>query len=277
MTDTENTPRTRRGRPRAFNDVSDQNIIKSLDRALTLLTTVATSPDTTLTDLARQMDESPATMYRALFTFQKHGFVDVHPDNQTWHIGPEAFRVGSAFLRRTSLIERTRPILRQLMESTGETANLGIEADGHVLFVAQVETHAPIRAFFPPGTKSSAHASGIGKVLLANMGEDQLKRVLSGPMQAFTDKTLSDKNDLLRDLITIRERGYSVDDEERNIGMRCIAAPIQDVHGTTVAGISVSGPTSRISLDQIDPLAAKVTAAAREVSEHLGYQNQGKA
>ena len=218
------------------------------------------------------MDEAPATLYRALFTLQKHDFAQMDPQTQNWHVGPEAFRVGSAFLRRTSLIERTRPVLRRLMEETGETANLGIAADGDVLFVSQVETHETIRAFFPPGTLSPSHASGIGKALLADMPDRQLRDILRRPRVRFTAKTLTDADALLADLTEIRARGYSFDDEEKNEGMRCVAAPIRNVFGETIAGISVSGPTSRMTPDRIPDIASQVISAAADVSAGLGHK-----
>jgi len=252
--------------------VSDQYVCKARGRALTLLARLADGGETTLTTRAQAMEESPATRYRALFTLQKHGFAEMDAETQNWHIGPDAFRVGSAFLRRTSLIERTRPVLRRLMETTGETANLGIAAGDHVLFVSQVETHETIRAFFPPGTKSPAHASGIGKALLADLGPRRLAPILDAPREAFTPNTLVDRADLLADLDVIRSRGYSFDNEEKNLGMRCIAAPIRNAYGETVAGLSVSGPTHRMALDQVAAMAAHVMDAAAEVSQALGHK-----
>ncbi|HLS59109.1 MAG TPA: IclR family transcriptional regulator [Paracoccaceae bacterium] len=265
------TPARRpRGRPRAFHDRSEQNTIRSLDRALQVLAELARLEGATLTGLAGSLGEAPATVYRILITMQAHGMVEANEATQTWHIGPTAFRIGSVFLRRTSLIERARPVLRGLMEETGETANLGIESDGAVLFVSQVETHASIRAFFPPGTRSPLHASGIGKVLLADASEDRIARVLAGGLTRYTDQTITDEEALLADLAAIRARGFSIDNEERTEGMRCIAAPIRNAHGETIAGISVSGPASRVRPERVAELARPVVEAATTVSVALG-------
>lgn len=260
-----------RGRPRAFNEKTEQNTIKSLDRALGILSELAQIESATLSELATRMDESPATLYRVLTTFSLHGIVQMHETNQTWHIGPEAYQIGSAFLRRTSLIDVSRPIMRSLMEATGETANLGIEKNGAVLFVSQVETNAPIRAFFAPGTLSAMHASGIGKALLAHMDEKSLKRFATRGLEVFTPHTLSTPETLAADMITTRARGYALDDQERNLGMRCIAAPIRNAYGEVIAGISVSGPTTRVTQDQITALAGFVRNAAKDVSTALGF------
>ena len=116
-------------------------------------------------------------MYRILITLQGQGLVEFDPEDQVWHIGPQAFVIGSRFLRRTSLVERATHHAK-LMETTGETANLGIEKEGKVLFLNQVETHESIRAFFPPGTLSDMHSSGIGKALLAHMDLDRRQRII---------------------------------------------------------------------------------------------------
>lgn len=270
VSNSDQSERRQRGRPRAFNEKTEQNTIKSLDRALTVLEELAALESASLSALSRSMDESPATVYRVLTTLALHGIVESVDETQTWHIGPNAFLIGSVFLRRTSLVERSRPVLRSLMEQTGETANLGIEKDGSVLFVSQVETHAPIRAFFPPGTLSPLHASGIGKVLLTGFSPDRLVAFANLGLEAFTEFTLSDLPALTTDVQIIQDRGYSVDDQERNLGMRCIAAPIRNAYGEVVAGISVSGPTSRVSSDQVADFAAAVMNAAAEVSAALG-------
>lgn len=115
------------------------------------------------------------------------------------------------------------------------------------------------------------HASGIGKALLAEMDEDRLTRTLSNQnLEAFTDHTVTDLAQLRADLTRIRQRGYSIDDEEKNLGMRCIAAPIFDVHGEAIAGISISGPVSRVSRDDIDRLSAPVVEAAQALSLAIG-------
>ena len=258
------------GRPRAFNDKTEQNTIKSLDRALSVLTTLSKNQNKTLTDLSKELGESPSTIYRILSTMALHQIVESDDKLQTWNIGPGSFQIGSSFLRRTSLVETSRPFLRSLMEETGETANLGIENNGNVLFLSQVETHAPIRAFFPPGTLSPLHASGIGKVLLTQYNRSKLEKFVKAGLESFTHHTKSTLELIQEDMAITLERGYAVDDQERNIGMRCIAAPIKNAFGEVIAGISVSGPTSRVEKDQIENLSKSVVQTAKTVSKALG-------
>lgn len=258
------------GRPRAFNNKIEQNTVKSLDRALTVLTTLSKNQNRTLTDLSKELGESPSTIYRILSTMALHNIVECDNKSQTWNIGPGSFQIGSSFLRRTSLIETSHPFLRGLMEETGETANLGIENNGNVLFLSQVETHAPIRAFFPPGTLSPLHASGIGKVLLAQYTSLNLEKFVRIGLESFTQHTKSTLELIQDDMTITLGRGYAIDDQERNIGMRCIAAPIKNAFGEVIAGISVSGPTSRVASDQITRFSRSVMSTAKDISKALG-------
>ncbi len=260
-----------RGRPKAFDDKTDQNTVQSLDRALGLLEHLAGASGLTLSDLAAQTGQATATVYRALVTLQSHGIVEIEEPGQLWHIGPGAFRIGSAFLRRTKVVERARQPMDALMRASGETANLGVESGDEVLFLSQVETAQAIRAFFPPGTKGPMHVSGIGKALLAFYPEDRVRGIIARKgLERFTSLSITSDSSLLRDLAHTRERGYSVDDQERAEGMRCIAAPIFNSYGEAVAGVSVSGPAFRVNLSDAARLGALVRDTADRVTEATG-------
>jgi IclR family acetate operon transcriptional repressor len=141
----------------------------------------------------------------------------------------------------------------------------------NVLFLSQVETHETIRAFFAPGTLSPLHSSGIGKALLSQMEPARRDRLLGeGPLERFTPHTLTDRQTLAMDLARAKALGYAEDREEKNLGMRCIAAPVFDIHNEAVAGLSVSGPTSRMAEDAVPAIGKAVAAAARDLTLALG-------
>ena len=261
----------RKGRPKGFNEPSSTNVIQSLDRALDVLAALTAPEGMTLSELSAYLGQSTATMHRVLATLERRNYVEISPDRQVWHIGHEAYRLGAAFLRRSNVVERSRPVMRELMLDTGETANLGVEKNGSVLFVSQIETHESIRAFFPPGTMSPMHASGIGKALLSAYDDNRVASLFAkGAMETFTHNTLRSFTELKKDLALVRRRGYALDDEERTKGMRCVAAPILNVHGEAIAGISISGPTHRISDRKISEIGNRVALAANIVSRQLG-------
>lgn len=261
----------RRGRPKAFSGPKSPTRIQALDRALDVMAALAAGDGMTLSELAAGLGQSVATMHRVLATLERRDFVEISPDRQEWHVGAGAYRLGAAFLRRTNVVERSRPVMRALMQQTGETSNLGIEKDGNVLFVSQVETHETIRAFFPPGTLSPLHASGIGKALLGTYGDARLEALFRNrSLDRFTGKTIGSLDRLRAELAVTRERGYALDDEERTTGMRCVAAAIVNVHGEAVAGISVSGPTHRLPDDRLHRFGELVREGAGEISRLLG-------
>jgi len=251
-----------------------QNSPKTTRRARgrpAVLEYLSVTQNQSLSTIAEEMGQSAATVYRILVTLEGRGLVEFDSVEQVWAIGSKAFVIGSSFLRRTSLVERARPIMRRLMENTGETANLGIEKEGQVLFLSQVETHANIRAFFPPGSLSPMHSSGIGKALLAYMHPDRLNRNLaSTELKSYTPHTITNSLDLRANLEDIVARGFAIDDEEKNTGMRCIAAAVFDMNGEAIAGLSVSGPTSRVNLEQTERLSKEVIAAANQLTAAVG-------
>lgn len=260
-----------RGRPKAFNDKTEQNTIQTLDRALILMRTVSEHDGITLSELAEETGQSAATVYRVLTTMAAHKMLEIDEESQLWYVGAGAFRAGSAFLRRSNVVERSRAAMHALMRDTGETANLGLAEDGQVIFISQVETHETIRAFFPPGTKSPMHASGIGKALLAHYPRERVEQIAETEgLERFTDRTNSNLDDLMNDLERVRRRGYAIDNEEKATGMRCIAAAIFNTHGEAIAGISVSGPGFRIPGPKQSEFGERVRAAADTVTEAIG-------
>jgi IclR family acetate operon transcriptional repressor len=265
------TEKRQRGRPRAFSPSPDTGHVQSLDRALRILAIVAEGSGLSLSEIAAKSGLAASTAYRMLTTLEAHGMVEFDRTDQLWSIGVETYRMGSAFLRRRKLVDRARVVMQDLMEKTGETANLGVAEDDCVVFVSQVETHQAIRAFFRPGTRSSFHASGIGKAILAHLPQERVAAIIRKTgLEGFTQKTLSSAPALARDLAEIRERGWSVDDEERHPGMRCVAAAIFNEFGEPIGGISVSGPTVRITQERLAAVGPLVRDAAAEITGMIG-------
>jgi IclR family acetate operon transcriptional repressor len=260
-----------RGRPRAFKPSPDAASVQSLDRALRILAIVAAEDGLSLSEVAEKSGLAASTAYRMLTTLAAHGMVEFDQDGQLWSIGVETYRMGAAFLRRRKLVDRARAVMQGLMEATGETANLGVAEDECVVFVSQVETHQAIRAFFRPGTRSSFHASGIGKAILAHLPAERVGAIIRKTgLESFTSKTLADPAALARDLEEIRARGWSLDDEERHPGMRCVAAAVFNEFGEPVGGISVSGPVVRVTPERVAGIGPLVRDAAAELTRMIG-------
>ncbi len=260
-----------RGRPRSFHNTAEGSHIQSLDRAMEVLKVVAAGNGMSLTEIADVSGQSASTAYRILITLQKHGMVEFEEAGQLWHVGLEAFRIGSNFLGRTRIVERSRAVMQRIMVETGETANLAIVDGSEVIFVSQVETHEPIRAFFRPGTRGPIHASGIGKALLAYFPPARIERIFGArALERYTESTIVDREALRLELERIRQRGWAIDNEERTPGMRCIAAPIFNQFGEAIAGISLSGPSVRVTPMRDAHFGRLVTQAALDVTRSIG-------
>ena len=259
-----------RGRPRSSGPEKPVTV-KALDRGMALLVNLSKIDLATLSELALRTGMAPSTAHRLLRTMQQHGLVSFDETTQYWMVGVEAMRIGSSFTRRTGVVEAGRGVMHKLMEATGETANMAICDNGDVVFISQVETHEAIRAFFRPGTRGPMHASGIGKALLAELDRDEVEQILQKKgLPSFTDNTITSSVALFANLDVIRNRGWAIDDEERNTGMRCLASPIYNEFAEAVAGISVSGPSVRITDQILAEFGPMVKRAAAEITKTIG-------
>jgi IclR family transcriptional regulator, acetate operon repressor len=261
-----------RGKPgRKPSENAAPSSVQVLDRSLKLLELVAEAEGAVLTDLAEQSGMAPSTVHRLLTSLAQHGMVTHDGETGAWTIGVKAFEIGTAYLRFRKLGTISRRFLKQLMDECGETANIAIEDDGDVVFISQVESHAPMRAFFRPGRRGPIHASGIGKAILSTWTDEQIEALLSGkPLQHFTGKTRDSLPKLLGDIAEIRARGWSTDDEEHTLGMRCVAAPIFDEYGEAVAGISISGPAVRLPDEKIAAIGPLIKSVAEALTKAMG-------
>ncbi len=259
-----------RGRPRNT-DVQEGASVQSLDRAIMILKLVSQGNGMSLTEISRASELAASTAYRMLTTLQQHGAVEFEETSQLWFVGVETFRMGAAFLRRRKIADLGRLVIHDLMLETGETANLALaEADG-VVFVSQVETHEAIRAFFRPGTRSAYHASGIGKAILASLAADAREALLRRlEFPRYTPKTLTTMALIEGEIEATARRGFALDDEERNLGMRCVAVAIFNEFGDPVGGVSISGPTVRLPDDKLPELGGLVIRAGEAITTAIG-------
>ncbi|EPU9501033.1 glyoxylate bypass operon transcriptional repressor IclR, partial [Escherichia coli] len=248
--------------------------VQSLTRGLKLLEWIAESNGSVaLTELAQQAGLPNSTTHRLLTTMQQQGFVRQVGELGHWAIGAHAFMVGSSFLQSRNLLAIVHPILRNLMEESGETVNMAVldQSDHEAIIIDQVQCTHLMRMSAPIGGKLPMHASGAGKAFLAQLSEEQVTKLLHRKgLHAYTHATLVSPVHLKEDLAQTRKRGYSFDDEEHALGLRCLAACIFDEHREPFAAISISGPISRITDDRVTEFGAMVIKAAKEVTLAYG-------
>ena len=246
--------------------------VQSIIRALSILDALAESADgLTLTALAKTVGLPPSSAHRMLTTLQRQRFVGFEPASMSWRIGVQAFVVGNAFARSRDVVALAIPYMRQLMEKTGETVNLYVLNGSQAICMAQIQSPQMIRAISRPGGAVAMHRSAAGKAILALMQKAEVKEILAKHgLPRSTQKTIVSANKLHADLERTRRRGYAVDDEEFALGLRCIAAPIVDEHGSPHAALSVAGPVARMTDARLMTLGDIVASAGRSVTAELG-------
>ncbi|HEV2529837.1 MAG TPA: IclR family transcriptional regulator [Thermomicrobiales bacterium] len=258
---------------------TDQGGVQSVRRALAVLEAVAAGnharEETGIVTISRRCDLPMSTTHRLLATLIDAGFAAQDPETGHYRIGLSAFEVGNAYLDHTDLRPVARPYLRDLAELTGETVNLAIR-DGHdAVYIDQLESTRMLKMFARPGARAPLACTGVGKVLLSGLSPAAAERILTDePIPALTPRSVTEPAAMLRILAAIREDGHAVDDEEVELGVRCVAAPIVDHRGELRAAISVSGPTLRMRDDRFPELIRQVRGTAAAISAALGRGDQ---
>jgi IclR family transcriptional regulator, acetate operon repressor len=251
--------------------------VQCVDRALLIIETLAEDDEGyRLTDLAARTGLSPSTVHRLLTTLEKRRFVRFDRDDSMWHIGAKSFAVGSTFVRRRNFVTEALPYLRKLREQTRETANLAVVDDGAMIVLTRVESREIMRSVTKVGGRVPMVASGLGKALLSTYSEQEVFAIIRRDgMPRLTSNSIVRAGDLCKSLHEIRQQGYSVDNEEAIVGLRCVSAVVYDDRSEPLAAISVSGKASRVPNDRLPALGKLVQEVAAELTRALGGMMPG--
>lgn len=246
--------------------------VQSVHRALELLERIAQVSDgARLSDLAKEAGLAVSTTHRLLTTLEQRGFVQSDAASGRWHIGQQAFAVGSAYAKQRSFVAPALPFLRRLRDITRETANLGVIEDGEVVTISQVESREIMRAISPPGGRVPVMCSGMGKAILATWEDDAIDRIIDRHgLRAMTAHSLTSRDAVHDEIARIRDRGFALDDEEFVLGLRCVAAVVWGPQGEAACAISVSGLAARMTPEKVAETGAVVMRLADELTEVLG-------
>ncbi len=241
-----------------------------LDKALDLLECLLKRPDQTVAELAQATEVTKAAAYRILSTLERRGYVATYERVRRYSIGHALRAYAQAADGPDRLIDAARPAMRALWEETGETVNLAVLAQGGVLYVDVLESGQGLRATANIGALDALHSTALGKSMLALMPPPERESVLAeAKLVSRTAHTETDPARLREAIERAAHSGYAIDDEENELGMRCVAAPIVNSDGWPLAAISVSGPSSRMSHDAIARIGPRLSQACAEVCGRL--------
>lgn len=244
----------------------------AVEAALSILETLGSVHQLGVTELAKKLGLGKSSVYRLLATLARCGYVEKNPQNDRYQLTYRLFAVGSPAANRFGLREAAHPVMERLAAETGEAVNLGVLDGTRVVNLHKVESRHLLRMHMEVGGGAPAHATALGKVLLAALEPSKLSERLGRQRLArLTRRTIGDRATLRRALARVREQGFAIDDEECSLGLRCVAAPILDHRGVVVAALSISGPRQRLPGQTLSHLAENVQAAAGDVSQRLGF------
>jgi DNA-binding IclR family transcriptional regulator len=241
-------------------------------KALDLLSAFSfRQPRLSLAELATSTGIPRPTAFRLVTTLEQAGFVS--KVSGEYQLGIKCFVLGNVVAATLDIREKAQPHLEALRDATGETVHLAVLDDWQVLYLERLRSPRPIGFMRSRiGGAVPAHCTGLGKTLLAFKPEDEVGDWLSTqPLKAMTPQTITSPRRLVKELRAIRERGYGVDEQEHEIGVRCIAAPVLDHAHNIVAAISVAGPADRMPRPLVgSEMATTIVSAARGIAVELG-------
>lgn len=247
--------------------------VQVLDRAINILEFVArqSGGEAGLPELAAAMKLHKTTTHRIAHVLESRGLLRRGPDSNRYRLGLHLYDLGCQALDNVNIRDEARPIMTRVAFEVGETTHLAVLDRAEVLYIERIEAQRSLTMGSKLGARNPVYCTALGKAILAFSPDAEVDQALAGcRMQARTKNTITSVLSLKRDLERIRDRGYSIDDEEIEDGIRCISAPVLNPADRAVAAISISGPSSRVTPDRFQIIGKTVMKAAEELSVHIG-------
>lgn len=254
--------------------VNHAYVNQSVQRALSILNSFTMeSRALSLRELSNRVGIHRSTVYRIAANLIAAGFLKYDEPSGKYALGLRLFELGAVVLNDMSLPIKARPLLEGLRDRTNETVHLGVLDATDVVYVEKFESSQSLKLSGLYGSRRPLYSTALGRVLLAGLADNDARALICAcePLVARTQFTLCDVSDILRQVEEIRETGCAYDDQETEIGLRCIAAPVRDFSGNVVAAVGISGPSFRIDGAQGEAFAKAVVETAANISREIGY------
>jgi DNA-binding IclR family transcriptional regulator len=247
--------------------------VQVLDRALEILRVLGDRQgDTTLVEICKTLKLHKSTVHRLMMVLERHRIVDKNPETGRYRLGLRLFELGSKAISVLDLRGHSRRFLNQVLNETQETVHFCMFDQGEVLYVEKLEPERSVRLASRVGRRSPAYCTSVGKAILAELPAQEVDAIIKqSGLRRITPHTIVNPVVLKEELKLIRARGYAIDNEENEEGVRCVGAAVRDHSGRPIAAISVSGPAFRLNKGKVTEIAKSLEHAAAELSLELGY------
>jgi IclR family transcriptional regulator, KDG regulon repressor len=244
----------------------------SLVKSMKILEMLVKNDELGISDIAKQMELNRSNVHRILNTFVSLRYVEKNPVNNKYRPSLLLFEFGNLIIQRNELIKIAHPFLEELSE-LGETVNLAILDHNEVVYVDRVQCPQPLRTDINVGWRVPAYCTGVGKVQLAGLNENKLSDFLRvQKLVKRTPNTITSERVLRAHLKEVREQGFAIDNEELNLGIRGIAAPVRNHLADVIAGISVAGPSTRVTFEKLENFKKPLLDIVLKISKRLGFK-----
>lgn len=245
--------------------------VQSVDRAVSVLEILARHGEAGVTEIADELDVHKSTAFRLLGVLENRGLVAQEKGRGKYYLGAGVLRLAGAAAVRLDISQEGVPVCRELADELGETSNIAVLDDDAAVNVMQARGTASVTAQNWLGRRTPLHATASGKVLLAHLPTTLREGLLARPLHRFTEHTVTGAAVLRGELATVAEQGYAITQEELEIGLAAVAAPVRSHDGKVIASISVSGPVYRLTPERLPELAERARTAGVELSRRMGY------
>lgn len=252
---------------------------QSVDKAFQIIELLAdTAEPMRLMDIAKRLEINSSTVIRFLTTLQKSGYIAQNAENSRYYLTYKFCEIANKINAGNSIRDLAAPYMRKLSKIFSESICLAVEEDMKVIYIYVVEgSDMMLRSMQRIGNNAPMHCTGIGKLFLTGYTERQIDLLIeSRGLKRFTPNTITSKLKLMAEIENIRLAGFAFDDEECEIGARCVASPVRDHTGKIVAGISVTGPANRLTDGFIREKLSHLTDLTAEISDQLGCRVVGR-
>nr|WP_189747033.1 IclR family transcriptional regulator [Streptomyces tendae] len=245
--------------------------MQSVDRAVSVLEILARLGEAGVTEIADELEVHKSTAFRLLGVLENRGLVAQEKERGKYYLGAGVLRLAGAAAVRLDISQEGVPVCRELADELGETANIAVLDDDAAVNVMQARGTASVTAQNWLGRRTPLHATASGKVLLAHLPPTLREGLLARPLHRFTEHTVTGAAVLRGELETVTGQGYAITQQELEIGLAAVAAPVRSHDGKVIASISVSGPVYRLTPQRLPDLAERTAAAGVELSRRMGY------
>lgn len=249
-------------------------VVQSIDRALSILELISDyNEGLRITEISEKVDLHKSTVHRLLGTLIYKGFVEQDEVTNKYKISLKLYELGSKKIEDLDMLKVSKPYTERLMIELNEVVHLVIRDGNHIVYIDKVEADNTIRMASNVGRRSPLYCTSVGKAIMAFMDEKEIEEIWNNSnVEKLTENTITNFQMFKNELKKIKQQGYAIDDEENEIGVRCVGAPIFNYKGEVEGAISISGPTIRVTKEKVEEIAKRVKKYAELISKELGYR-----